>query len=152
MASGDPFDETLISTADVLIRDATGGDGYGLPDTTFQTLMTGVSCLVISGSAAGKQKEFRAKSKETITFREVQMRPWFLDPAPDGSFEPYHVFGGVTYNTTPLTHHHWLLIPSSAALNQNGEATPGELYDIIDVQNPGMQNHHIEVWCQLVIP
>jgi hypothetical protein len=152
MASGDPFDQTLISTADVLLRDASGGDAYGLPDTTFIAQMTSVPCLVISGSAAGKQKEMREKSKETVTYREVQMRPWFLDPSPDGSYVPYAVVGGTTYNTQPLTHNHWLRVPSQAVLNANGQPTPGDMYDIIDVQNPGMANHHLEVWCQVVLP
>jgi hypothetical protein len=152
MASGDPFDETLISSADILIRDASGGDGYGLPDTTFTLLMSAVPCLVTSGGAAGKAKELRAKSKETITYRLVFMRPWYLDPAPDELFDPYHVFNGVTYNTQTLTHNHWLRVPSQAVLNENGQPTPGDLYDIVDVENPGMANHHYEVFCQLVLP
>ena len=148
----DPFDQTLISTADVLLRDATGGNKRGLPDTDFVLQMSSVPCLISYGGPAGKAKEFRAKTKETISYRLVFMRPWYLDPSPDGSFLPYHVFEGTTYNTTPLTHHHWLRIPSQAVFNENGEATPGELYDIYDIQNPGQAYHHNEVFCQVIEP
>ena len=158
MASADPFDSTLILTADVLVRDTSAGDGYGLADTGFTTIATGIPCLVTSGSTAGRGKEFRAKSKESILYREVLMRPWYLDPAPDGSYVPYWVVNGITYNTQPLTHQHWLLIPSTTKLNANGEATPGDYYDIIDpqpiydVQSPALLIHHLEVLCQLVEP
>ena len=158
MATGDPFDATLFLTLDVLIRTPGSGDGYGLAPTGFETLATNVPCFVASGSTVGKGKELRAKSKETIAYREVFMRPWYLDPSPDGSYVPYWVVDGTTYNTKPLTHEHWLLVPSSAALNANGQATPGEYYDVFDVQpiydteNPAAVVHHLEVWCQLVQP
>lgn len=27
----------------------------------------------------------------------------------------------------------------------------GEMYDITDIDNPGMANHHLEVWCQVIV-
>lgn len=147
----DPFDGMLTTTADVLARTAGFGDSYGLSDPSFSTLDTGVACRVQMGSGVQRGKEDRAKSKVTISYAEVFMRPWFEDKSPDGSFVPYAVFNGTTYNTRPLSHEHWLRIPSSTALNSNNEAVPGDLYDITDIDNPGFANHHIEVWCELVI-
>jgi hypothetical protein len=51
-----------------------------------------------------------------------------------------------------LTHDHWLLIPSSTAVNSNGEPIPGEYYDIEEIDNPGLAHHHLEVMCELVLP
>lgn len=147
----DPFDAMLTTTADVLARNITVGDEYGASDPTFIPLATGLSCRVSMSGAVPKGKEGREKSNVTVTYSVVYMRPWFEDQAPDGSFSPYVVVSGITYNTRPLTHEHWLLIPSSAALNSNGEAVKGEMYDIADIDNPGFANHHIEVWCELVL-
>src|ERR1035441_3080184 len=150
MAGSDPFDATLISTADVLIRGISGGDAYGKAQASFTALTTAVPCRVTMGTSVGKGKELLAGAKEGLIVREVFMRPWFQDPSPDGSYVPSTVVGGVTYNTKPLTHDHWLLIPSQSVLNRNGQAVPGEYYDIVDVQNPNLSNDHLEVWCRSV--
>lgn len=147
----DPFDAMLTTTLDVLARNTTTSDDYGLSDPTFIPLDTGIPCRVSMSGAVPKGREMRAKSKVTVTYAEVFMRPWFEDPAPDGSFVPYAVVSGTTYNTRPLSHEHWLQIPSSTALNSNGQAVPGDLYDITDIDNPGFANHHLEVWCELVL-
>jgi hypothetical protein len=148
-SSGVAFDNLLISTADVLTRDTVGEDARGMADPTFTVVATGVPCRVSMGKTVGKGKENRAKAKEQIAYREVFMRPWFADPSPDGSYVPYVLVGGVNYNTEPLTHDHWLRIPSPLIVN--GVTIYGDLYDIFDVQNPGLLNDHLEVWCQLVL-
>lgn len=147
----DPFDGMLTTTLDVLARNVSVGDDYGLPDQTFIPLSTGIACRVSMSGPVPKGKELRGKGNVTLTEAVIYMRPWFEDQAPDGSFVPYTVVSGTTYNTRPLTHDHWLLIPSSTALNSNGQAVPGEYYDISDIDNPGFANHHIEVWCELVL-
>jgi hypothetical protein len=147
----DPFDVGLTTTADILSRDISIGDKRGLSDPAFTTIATGWPCRVASGKSAPKGKEDRAKMKLAIAYREVFMRPWFLDPSPDGSFVPYTALSGTTYNTQSLSHYHWLLIPSSTALNLNNEPVPGELYDISEIDNPGLAHHHLEVSCELVL-
>ena len=147
----DPFDALLTSTADVLLRNVSAGDKRGISDPAFTTIATGISCRVAANKVAPKGKEDRAKYKLALAYREVYLRPWFLDPSPDGSYVPYTVAGGITYNTQPLLHTHWLLIPSSTALNSNGESIPGEYYDIEEIDNPGLAHHHLEVMCELVL-
>ena len=146
----DAFDGQLNTTADVLIRDTASGDKRGMSNPAFITLASGILCRVSEGTGTPRGRELRAKSKIQLDFREVFMRPWFLDPSPDGSYIPYNVVSGTTYNTQPLTHDHWLLIPSASVLNSNSEATPGDMYDITDIDNPGLENHHLEVWAQIV--
>ena len=148
----DPFDALLTSTLDILERDTSAGDKRGISDPTFNTLATGVACRVAMGKVAAKGVEDRAKAKLTVAQREVYIRPWYADPSPDGSAFPYTVVSGVTYNTQPLTHNHFFLIPSSTSVNSSGQPVPGELYDIIEINNPGLQHHHLEVSCQVVIP
>ncbi len=150
----DPFDLLLTMSVDVLSRDTAAGDKRGLSDPSFTTIGTNWPCR-ISGSMklVGIGKEQRAKSKEAIAFREVFMRPWYADQSPDGSFQPYAVDSGTTYNTQPLTHDHWLLSPSSAILNANGEPTPGQEFDIFEIDplfNQDGSLHHLEVWCRLI--
>lgn len=147
----DSFDALLTTTADVLTCDTSSGDRRGLSDPSFTTIATGVPCRVAMGKSVTRGKEDRAKSNVAVAYREVFMRPWFLDPSPDGSFVPYTAIGRVTYNTEPLTHAHWLLIPSSTAVNSKGEAVPGEQYDIFEIDNPGLAHHHLEVSCELVL-
>ncbi len=148
----DPFDALLTSTADVMTRNTSPGDKRGISDPAFTTVATGIRCRVAANKIAPKGKEDRAKMKLSIAYREVFLRPWFLDPSPDGSYIPYTVVGGITYNTQPLTHNHWLLIPSSTSVNVNGDAIPGEQYDITEIDNPGLMHHHLEVACELVLP
>jgi hypothetical protein len=148
----DPFDAQLTSTLDILSRDTASGDKRGISDPTFTTIATGIPCRVAEGKTAQKGKEVRTKSTVALAYREVYMRPWFLDPAPDGSFVPFTVVSGITYNTKPLTHNHWLLIPSSTAVNSNREPIPGEQYDITEIANPGLAHHHLEVSCEVVLP
>ena len=147
----DPFDALLTSTLDVLSRDTAVGDKKGISDPAFTTIATGIPCRVAEGKAAQKGKEVDTKSTVAVAYREVYIRPWFLDPSPDGSFIPFTVVSGITYNTLPLTHNHWLLIPSSTAVNSNNEPIPGEQYDILDIDNPGLAHHHLEVFCKVVL-
>lgn len=146
----DAFDAQLNNTADVLVRDTSSGDKRGMSSPAFTTIASAVPCRVAEGNAIPRGKELIAKSKVAIAYREVFMRPWFLDPSPDGSYVPYHVVFGVTYNTKPLTHDHWLLVPSASARNSNNQATPGEYYDVFDIDNPGIAHHHLEVWARVV--
>lgn len=132
-----PFDLLLNKLAAVMTRDVSGGDGYGQADPSFATVATGVPCR-ISTASVSSDMEFRAKSKEDIAFKKVFLRPWFLDPSVDGSYAPNHVVNGVTYNTQPLTHGHWLQID-------------GDMYDIYELHNPGGLDHHLEVLCRMVL-
>lgn len=145
------FDQLLNTTADILTCDTSVGDVSGLSDPSFTTVATAVPCRVSMNTTVGRGRENWAKNKAAVAYREVLMRPWFADPAPDGSNEPFWVVDGNTFNTQPLTHDHWLQIPSASALNANNQARTGEKYDIIEIDNPGMSNHHLEVRCLLVI-
>jgi len=148
----DPFDAELNTTADILTRSGAIGDKRGASDPTFFTIATAIPCRVAPNKVASKGKEDRAKVKLALAYREVFMRPWFRDPSPDGSYFPFAVVNGITYNTQPLTHNHWLLIPSATSINSNGEAVPGEYYDIQEIDNPGLMYHHLEIACELVLP
>jgi hypothetical protein len=134
----DPFDSLLNQTASVMVRDVSGADGYGQANPAFTTVATGVPCR-ISTAAVPSDKEFLAKFKMDIAYKKVLLRPWFLDPAPDGSYVPNHVVGATTYNTEPLTHDHWFQID-------------GQNFDIFELHNPGGMNHHLEAWCRLILP
>jgi head-tail adaptor len=147
----DPFDALLTTTADILTRDTTGDDPRGMASPSFTTIASGIACRLAEGRGTPRGKKERAKDKLAFMFHEVFMRPWFLDASPDGSYIPYWVNGGKTYNTQPLTQDHWLLIPSASAINTNNQAAPGAMYDITDIDNPGAANHHIEVWCQVLV-
>jgi hypothetical protein len=109
----DPFDALLTTTADILTRDTSAGDSRGISSPVFTTIATAIACRVTADQAAPRGMELRAKSKQNVAFRQVFMRPWFLDASPDGSYIPNAVVGGTTYNTQPLTHDHWLRIPSA---------------------------------------
>jgi len=146
----DAFDGLLNATADVLIRDTSSGDKRGMSSPAFTTLTSGIACRVAEGTAIPRGKELLTRSKLAIAYRQVFMRPWFQDQSPDGSYIPYAVVSGVTYNTKPLTHDHWLLIPSASTLNSRSQATPGEMLDIFDIDNPGLAHHHLEVWARIV--
>ena len=146
----DVFDALLNTTADILVRDTSSGDKRGMSSPAFTTVATGILCRVAEGKEVPRGKEELARSKIAIAYREVFMRPWFLDPSPDGSYIPFWVHSGTTYNKQPLTHDHWLLIPSATVRNSNNQATPGENYDIFDIDNPGLANHHLEIWSRLV--
>ncbi len=146
------FDVLLNTTADILTRDTSGDDKRGMADPTFTTVATAVACRVSTDKIVPRGKEERAKAKLNVAYREVHMRPWYLDPSPDGSYIPYWVSGGVTYNTQALTHDHWLLIPSATVKNSNNQATPGQMYDVMSIDDPGNMHHHIELLCQVIVP
>lgn len=111
----DVFDTLLNTTADILTRDTSAGDSRGMSSPAFTVVAMGIPCRVAEGKGTPRGKEERAKSKLAIAYREVFMRPWFLDPSPDGAYIPNWVVSGTTYNTQPLTHDHWLRIPSASA-------------------------------------
>jgi len=134
----DVFDAQLDKLANVLTRSTAGGDKYGLADPSYTTVATAVPCHLSTGSV-GTDKELLAKAKEAIAYKKVFLRPWFLDPAPDGSYAPNHAIGATSYNTKPLTHDHWFQID-------------GVMYDIFQIHNPAGKDHHLEVWCRLVLP
>jgi hypothetical protein len=147
----DVFDALLNTTADIITRDTSAGDSRGMSNPAYTTLATGVLCRATEGKGVPKGKELLSRSKLALAYREVFMRPFFFDASPDGSYIPYWVHNGTTYNTSPLTHEHWLLIPSTTVLNANNQATPGEYLDIFDIDNPGEANHHLEVWCRVIL-
>lgn len=151
----DPFDILLTQTMDVMERDTAAGDDRGLSDPTFTTVGSAVPCRISTAKKlVGSGKEVLARMKEAIAYREVFMRPWYADPDPDGSVQPFVVTNGTTYNTQPLTHDHWLLTPSQSILNANGEPTPGMQLDIFEIDplcNQDGSLHHLEVWCRVVL-
>jgi hypothetical protein len=147
----DPFDTLLTTTFDVLTRDTTGDDKRGMASPAYTTVASNIACRLMEASGTPRGKKERAKAKTAFMYHAVFMRPWFLDPSPDGSYIPYWVDGGTTYNTKPLTQDNWLLIPSASVENSNDQATPGSYYDITDIENPGGANHHLEVWCQVLV-
>ncbi len=148
----DPFDYELTSTLDILTRDTASGDERGISDPTFTTVATGVKCRVSVGKGVTKGKEESAKSNIALAYRMVYLRPWYLDASPDGSFVPFATVNNITYNTQPLTHHHWFLVPSSTAVNSNNEPIPGEQYDIQEIEDAGLVHHHLAVTCLVVQP
>lgn len=148
----DPFDAMLTSRLDILERDTSLGDELGMSDPTFNTIATGIPCRVSQGKGVQKGNEVRSKSTVALTYREVFMRPWFRDPAPNGSFVPFTVVSGITYNTLPLSHNHWFLIPSATSVNANNESIPGEQYDILEIANPGLAYQYLAVTCEVVLP
>lgn len=148
----DPFDTLLTTTCDVLTRNTTGDDKRGMASPAFATVGTAVPCRVSMNHGVPRGQEELAKTKLALAYRKVFLRPWFADASPDGSYIPFWVYEGTTYNTKPLTHDNWLLVPSQSVLNSNEQATTGVYYDIYEIDNPGGANHHLEAWCRVVIP
>lgn len=70
----------------------------------------------------GRTKEEKAEKKIAINWRSVYMRPWF-DPV----------------TAKPLDNHYWLRFGT-------------QLLDIMQVDDPSGKGHHLEIYCQLVIP
>lgn len=133
----DAFDASLINLVDVMAQTLGAGDKYGQANPDLLVLATNVNARVCLGK--GRTKESEAEKKIAINWRSVYMRPWFADPAPDGSLLPNHIIGGTTYNTQPLTTHHWLRFQ-------------GQRLDIKQIDDPSGLGHHWEIYCQLVIP
>jgi hypothetical protein len=72
-------------------------------------------------SGKGRPKEFKDGKKASISWRCIYMRPW---PNGEGT-------------ATLLTHNHWLRVNNT-------------LYDVMQIINPGEENHHLEVWCEVI--
>jgi hypothetical protein len=106
------FDTLLNTTLDILTRDTSAGDSRGMSNPAFTVVAMGVPCRIAEGKGIPRGKELLAKSKLAIAYRQVFMRPWFADPSPDGSYIPNWTVSGNVFNTQPLTHFHWLRIPS----------------------------------------
>lgn len=148
----DVFDTLLTATADILTRGTGSGDKRGISSPAFTTVASAIPCRVSVNHGVPRGQEELAKSKLALAYRKVFLRPWFADAAPDGSYIPFWVYEGTTYNTQPLTHDHWLLVPSQSVLNANSQPATGVYYDIYEIDNPGNANHHLEAWCRVVIP
>lgn len=132
----DAFDSSLKQVCSIMVRDVGAGNSYGVSSPAFVTLATNVPCRVALGR--GRAKEYKAEKKTSRNYRIVYMRPWYADQAPDGSNLRNHVVGGTTYNTQPLTHDHWIQFA-------------GQNYDAYQVENPGEIDHHLEVYCELIL-
>ena len=123
----DAFDTLLTDSATVLI--ASGAtDRRGINPNLVVVSSSPVACRVSLGM--GRAKEWFADKKAARNFREVFMRP-FTDT-----------------NGKQLSTHHWLRITSA----RDGA---NQLYEIFQVDPPsalGPTVHHLQVWCQLIIP
>lgn len=118
----DAFDAALTKLADVLERGHGAADDYGVSAVTFTTVSPAQVPCRVS-LGKGRAKESKAGTKTARNYRCVFMRP------------VSNLSG--TYAT--LNHDHWLRID-------------GQLYDIFQIDNPGDMDHHLEVWCELILP
>lgn len=124
----EPFDDLLISSATILIRDASAtADAYGTSDPSFTSATPGVgyvnpaACRVSLGK--GRAKQFKDEKKVALNYRSIFMRPW------------YDAAG------KPLSSNNWLRITGVDGTNI--------LYQVFQVDNPGGMGHHFEVFCTL---
>jgi hypothetical protein len=125
-ATPDAFDQSLTAVCSVMVRDAgVTCDAYGTADPTFTTLATGIPCRVSLGK--GRAREWKSGKKIAVNYKCVFMRPFF---------EPI--------SGLPLGPHHWLQVTSAEY------ATP-QNYQIFQIDDPGLLQHHLEVWCELYL-
>ena len=123
----DAFDTLLTDSATVLYA-STATDRRGINPTLVVVSSAPVPCRVSLGK--GRAKEWFADKKVARNYREVFMRP-FTDT-----------------NGKALSTHHWLRITSA----RDGST---QLYEIFQIDPPsslGPAVHHLEVWCQLIVP
>lgn len=123
----DAFDAYLTDSATVLYTDG-NTDASGVSPNLVIVSLAPVPCRVSLG--LGRAKEWFAEKEVARNYREVFMRP-FSDK-----------------NGVPLNIHHWLKITSA----RDGA---NQLYEIIQVDPPsalGPAVHHLQVWCQIIIP
>ena len=127
----DPFDALIVSSATVLVRDASdSADAYGTSSPSFSNATPGtnyvnpLACRVSLGK--GRAKEFKDIKKVAINYREIFIRPWYDS------------------NGNPISPHHWLQITGVDGTNT--------LYQIFQVDNPGGMGHHFELWCYIYQP
>ena len=140
----DPFDDLLLCRAAIYKQGATGTDAGGQPITEYFELVKDVPCFVESDG--GKELNVPpAPPSETslgIATYTIFMRPLKVDsPA------------------IPLNNHHWLQILSPAdVLAHNDYKDPNDplqkavLYNITNVNNPGLLDHHLEIAATVLEP
>jgi hypothetical protein len=135
----DPFDSVLHMRCSVWKKVTTSETGYGQPIERFEMLVDDVPCFVEQQS--GKELNVPpAPASETslgIATYLVFLRPLSVDvPA------------------VPLNNHHFLQVrrPDDWTLDPNDPNSGAVMYNITDVDNPGMLDHHYEVMATVIKP
>jgi hypothetical protein len=132
----DLFDLVMNSVCSIWKKAPDGVvDGYGIQHQTFILIKTGVPCRADPG--AGKELDTDvAFGIQTVTFF---MRPQTVDDPP-----------------IPLDIHHWLQINSTSLMDDTIQTFPidanGTMYDILNIKNPGLIGHHLEIEAKLIEP
>jgi len=135
----DTFDRLLKSHCSIWKKGGTGVfDQYGHESQQFILLVDNVACWVTP--RAGKELESEAAfGIQTHTFF---MRPQFVDD-----------------DQRPLDIHHWLQLNrvglfdgTERIIIDPPDAEQGQLYNIVNIKDPGMLGHHLEVQTKLIEP
>jgi head-tail adaptor len=82
------FDKALLHLVDIMKRDGSTADDYGVSKPDLVPVALAVPARVCIGK--GRTKEFMAEKKSAENWRTIYMRPWV-----DGAGKP-------------LTTHHWI--------------------------------------------
>jgi hypothetical protein len=135
----DKFDSLLNSACSVWKKDSTSTTSYGQPIETFVKLADDVACY--AEKTSGKELSVPpAPVSETSTAIEtwmIFMRPLSVDDPP-----------------VPLNNHHYLQIkkPGDPTLDPNNALSGAVIFNITDVDDPGLAGHHYEVAATVLRP
>jgi len=125
----DPFDELLVDTVDILRKQQYvpgSGDGYGLPDQTFETVLSGWPARV--STSKGGQEYKTGKESAKNTFLVFMRSPALSQAAPDNV----------------LNTHHWLRFTDEQGATHT--------LNIVAVNDPSFIGHHLECKCEEYLP
>ena len=135
----DPFDSVMNRVCSIWKKTSTGETSYGQPIESFELLADNVPCFIEQTS----RKELNvppAPASETsvgVATYHIFMRPIQVDnPAVD------------------LSIHHWLQVKKAGQpnLDPNDPNSGALMYNITDVDNPALMDHHFEVTATLIRP
>jgi len=135
----DKFDLLLNKVCSVWKKDSTSTTSYGQPIETYVLLKDDVRCYAEKQS--GKELSVPpAPVSETSTAIEtwvIFMRPLSVDDPP-----------------VELNNHHYLQVknPGDPTLDPNNALSGAVIFNITDVDNPGLGNHHFEVAATVLRP
>ncbi|HJZ76952.1 MAG TPA: hypothetical protein VKE51_34715 [Vicinamibacterales bacterium] len=133
----DLFDSLLKDRCSVWKKgDVTTVDAYGIVSQAFTQVAQDISCRIQPGPG----KELETEAAYGIQQFLFYMRPLLVEMPP-----------------VPLTIHYWLQINLTRDLagnivTQTSPSAVGTMYDIKNIKNPDMLNHHLEILAELVEP
>ena len=135
----DKFDLLLKDRCSIWKKSSTGTTGYGQPIEEFILLQDDVPCY--AEKTSGKELNVPpAPTSETSTGIET----WMIFIRPISVDSP----------AVPLSNHHYLQVrhPQDVTLDPNDATSGAVMFDVTDVDDPGLTGHHFEVAATVLRP